>query len=434
MYSYSKELLPNGLLVVNVEIPHIHIAEVVLYLRCGSRFETTENNGISHCLEHLLLRGSKNYPSTKDLHRAFENIGGELNGATSGEYLYLCYSHHPDFFREGMSAFSDIIKNPTFNELDIEKKVIIEEILSEQNTKGEIVDIDTVACSLLWPNNSLGFSTLGPQKNIDFFNVEQLKKHFKDFFNPNNMVLCCSGNIDKKTVLDSVYAAFGDLSGGSKKLLDKVDCSQETFEVTFVESSEPKADVQICFRGISYNDPGFFPAVLLKRVFSDSVGSRLNYAIREKEGLVYDISANVSAFFDTGTFDIDFSVVNENLELTISAVFKEVYKLLKAGVSDEELAFAKKQHLFALDYSVDSTFKMCVRFGWSELFSTPLTPEEEKEIIKKISLEALESIARHMFRPENLNIVVVGLVSEKQKVGIDALARSFCSDVEKLAL
>jgi len=427
-YSYNKDSLRNGLSLVTVDMPHVHSVEVVLYLRCGSRFENARNNGISHFLEHTILRGSEGYPSSKKLHRAFENIGGELNGATSGECLYLCYNHHPDFFKEGITAFADILKNPIFNDFDVEKKIVIEEILADKNTDGETIDIDSVACETMWPNHSLGLGTLGPKENIVSFQREDVIDYYKRFFIPENMVLCCSGNIDQASVADYVDKTLGSLpSAGGRKSFKSPNYKQKGFELVFVNNPEPKADVQICFRGVSYNDQRFLGLVLLKRVFSDGVGSRLNYAIREKEGLVYDISSNVSPFYDTGSFDIDFSVANENITVTIEKVFEEIQKLLRFGVDADELKMIKRRYCFDLDYSIDSPYKMCSRYGWAELFSIPVSHEEEEEELQKISAEELLNIAMDLFKPSNLNIIVVGLISKSKKAEIRELTESFCS-------
>jgi len=427
-YSYNKDLLNNGLVLVTVDMPHIHSVDVVLYLRCGSRFENARNNGISHFLEHTILRGSEGYPTSKKLHRAFENIGGELNGATSGECLYLCYHHHPDFFKEGMSAFADILKKPIFNDFEIEKKIVIEEILADKNTDGEIIDIDSIACKAMWPDHSLGLGTLGPKENIESFQREDVIDYYKRFFVPENMVLCCSGNLNREAVSDCVSKAIGDLPGTDDiKSFKKSDYKQKNFEVVFVNSPEPKADVQICFRGLSYNDQRFLGLILLKRVFSDGVGSRLNYAIREQEGLVYDISSSVSPFYDTGSFDIDFSVANENIAITIEKVFDEICKLLRFGVAEDELKMIKRRYSFDLDYSIDSPYKMCSRYGWSELFSIPVSHEKEGREVEKISAEEILNIARDVFKPSNLNVISVGLISETQRAKIRNLVESFCS-------
>ncbi len=426
MHKHYKDILSNGLTVSTVEMPHLHTADVVLYLRCGSRFENIKNNGISHFLEHTILKGCREFPSSRELHEVFENIGGDLNGATSGEYLYLSYNHHPDFFKEGIRVFADLVKNPVFNEFEVEKKVVLEEILAEKNTNGDIVDIDSVACKALWPDNGLGLGTLGSSENVMSFTVEDVRRHYDEFFTAPNMLLCCSGKVERKRVVESAKAFFGDLKGGRRKEIDTVEYVQKERQIVFLDNPEPKADVQICFRGYSYNSPFFFPMLMLRRILSDGVGSRLNYSIREEKGLVYDIMASVSPFYDTGSFDIDFSVANHNIEETISSVLDEIIKLLREGIVPNELELAKRRHIFGLDYSVDSPFKMCSRFGWGELFSKPLTHAEERELVEKISSEDVLEVLERLFTKENLNLIVIGSISEASRKRVNGIVDSFC--------
>ena len=111
---YFTDVLPNGLTVVTVEMPHIHTMEVSMFVRAGLRFENEENNGISHFLEHMLFRGNRKYPDSISLNMEFENIGRDLRASTLGEYTQYGFSPHISWLEKGIELFSEFFSSTTF--------------------------------------------------------------------------------------------------------------------------------------------------------------------------------------------------------------------------------------------------------------------------------------------------------------------------------
>ena len=141
-----KNYLANGLTVVSIEQPHIHSIELGMFVRSGLRFENTNNNGISHFIEHMLFRGNVVYLNSYLLNREFECIGRDLRAATMSDHTYYGFSPHVSNLRRAMEIFSGFFLEPTFPEIELERGVILEEYLEDLNENGIDVDINNLAC------------------------------------------------------------------------------------------------------------------------------------------------------------------------------------------------------------------------------------------------------------------------------------------------
>src|SRR5689334_5853589 len=140
-----RDELANGLTVVTVSLPHLHTASVVMYARVGSRYETAETNGLSHFVEHMLFRGSKSHPNSFALNLAIEEIGGTLYAETGRDYSLYQISLHPESLARGVEIFGDIFEAPALTDIDLERKIILEEILEDMDEDQRIINIDDVA-------------------------------------------------------------------------------------------------------------------------------------------------------------------------------------------------------------------------------------------------------------------------------------------------
>ena len=118
MTSRALITLPNGLRVVSVEMPHLHSAELALYLKVGGRNDPPGKGGLAHFLEHMLFRGTSDFPTSTDIETAFEDIGGSINASTDEECTCFFSRIHPAHVPRGveilssmMDAFASIISN-----------------------------------------------------------------------------------------------------------------------------------------------------------------------------------------------------------------------------------------------------------------------------------------------------------------------------------
>ncbi len=145
-----KSVLANGLRVVTVELPHLHTGMIAAYVRAGSRHEEPSRNGVSHFLEHLFFRGSEGYPDGRTLNALVEDCGGSLNGVTTRDHGYYFSPVHPERLEVPLAVLGDMLARPLFKEIELEREVILEEILDEVDEKGRDIDIDNSSPAIRW--------------------------------------------------------------------------------------------------------------------------------------------------------------------------------------------------------------------------------------------------------------------------------------------
>ncbi len=405
--------LSNGLTVVTVEMPHLHVVELAMFIRAGLRFENERNNGISHFLEHMMFRGNQKYPDSLSLNREFETLGRELRASTLSEYTYFGFSPHISQVDRALEVFTDFFIEPNFSQLELEREIILEEYLEELNEKGENVDIDNLACELLYRGTPLAMPTIGTEKSIKAIDRKMLLDYFQEHYTPENMVLVGTGPISHEYFLDLCKKHFSRITKqGTSVNADHFKGSmaedQKKPEVFFKNDSDSQIQLQLCFRSVSYNDLDYYPLCLISRIFDDGFSSRLQRALREDRGLVYSVECRVTSLSDIGTIDFDVAVRPEKVCEVARILMEEIQNFMETGPTEAELMHVKRRYLYDLDAGRDDPYKQIVRYGFSHLFSTVISVDEEWSLIEKISKEDILRVARKIFVPEKMNLVIVG--------------------------
>jgi predicted Zn-dependent peptidase len=426
----SRSTLANGLTVVAVEMPHIHTIEVAMFVRAGLRFENEKNNGISHFLEHMMFRGNRKYPDSISLNLEFEKIGRDLRASTLSEYTYYGFSPHYDQLERGMELFAEFFTDPTFPNIELERGIILEEYLEDLNAEGENIDINNVACHLMYPGNPLALPTIGTEQSIKFIDAAMLRDYFEQYYCPSNMVLVGAGCLAPSEFLQQAQTFFEKIprrgAGVPKDYFlnsTREDQTEPQFRVQ--EDVDSQDEVQICFRSVSYNHPDYYTGSLISRLFDDGVSSRLQKVLREEQGLAYSVECRATSLADIGTIDFDVTVRPEKVSEILQVIFGEIKKFLDFGVTQAELDHVKKRYMYDLALELDEPGKQAARYGFSELYSQVMTLEEERDLVESITLEDIHRVAESVFKARNLNVVLVGPHTQQSDRELEQLIREF---------
>jgi predicted Zn-dependent peptidase len=418
MINRSLIVLPNGLRVVAIHMPHLHSAEIALYLKVGGRNDPPGKGGLAHFLEHMLFRGTQEYPTSTEIEAAFEAIGGAVNASTDEETTCFFSRIHPDHAQKAIEILSSMILRPLLTDIEIEKKIIAEEALDDLSEKGDEINPHNLASRLLWPEHQLGEPTIGTLESIASFTVEDLKGHLASYYLPSNAVLVAAGNFSHETIFAAATGHFASWSGGSTPfMLSPTEC-QSSSQSIFVSDSDSQAHLQISFRSVARSDVRIMELRLLRRILCGSGSARLHLTLRERLGIVYSVDANIAAYEETGYFSIELSTAAENLRTAVVEVLAELSRIAATGVTADELERVRKIYFYELDFSRDSCFEMQIRYGWGELMDIVREIEDDIQQAAALTVEDLKRVAVELFRPSNLNMVVVGAWGEKEKKAV----------------
>src|SRR6056297_1131570 len=215
MPEYQVDTLANGVRLVTVPMPHLHAAELFCFLGVGGRCETPQQAGVSHLLEHMIFRGTADYPTSLELERAFEEIGGAVNATTDMETTCFHSCLHPAYWSEAVALFASMLRRPRFTELAIEKRIVLEEAREDYNEAGEQINPDNLMVALMWPGHPLGKSLVGSPDSLAAIDRRTLENYYRSWYQPQNLVVCACGPLGREDLHQAVTSELGDWTGST---------------------------------------------------------------------------------------------------------------------------------------------------------------------------------------------------------------------------
>ncbi len=420
MPEYYVDQLTNGVRLVTVPMPHLHSAELVCSLAVGGRCEARELSGISHFLEHMIFRGTAEYATSTELERAFEAIGGSVNASTDMETTCFHSHLHPDYLAEGVALFASMLRRPRFNDIDTERRIILEEAREDFNEDGAQINHDNLMVGLLWPNHPLGESLIGSPETLHGIDLSRLEAYYRSWYLPQNLVICACAPIDRDDSRRLVEQEFGDwLPGAPLAVLPAPEIVIDRPESCWVQDSDSQIGLQLAFRLPGRQDKRTLAVRMLRRVLSWGGGARLALRLREELGLTYSVEANCSLLNDTGYMAIDMSVAPENLQPAVAELFNVLAQLRDHPIPGDELAAVTRSYLFDLEFSRDQSEAMAVRYGWGLQADYIRTLEQDCRELQLLTPDYLQQVARELFCPQGMKLVVVGPWSDTDRQVID---------------
>ena len=402
------QTLGNGLRVVCVEMPHLHSAELAIYLKVGGRNDPPGREGLSHFLEHTMCRGSAQFPSSLAIESAFEIIGGAPNAATDAESTYYYSRVHPNSVKRGMEIFASMLMKPLLAGIEIEKRIVAEEAREDLNEQGEEVNPDTIVSRMLWPRHPLGMPTIGTLGSIAAIQKTDLEEHLKKYYVPSNAVLVVSGPVKFSAVLDAARDCFGEWADTAVQPVSLVTLRQFSPQIRCVQDSDSQMNLQLAFLGFARDDHRFMALRFLRRILAGGGSSRLHLRLREELGIIYSVDGAIGAYDETGCLAFDLSTAPDTLIHAVEATFEELLRISTTAVPDDELERIRNSYIFDLEFSLDSAYEMGGRYGWGELMGVVRSIEEDQAEARRITAAELRETARALFPPDNLRLVAVG--------------------------
>lgn len=349
--SVENTVLSNGMTVVTHAMPHLESAALGVWIRSGSRNETRRQHGISHLLEHMAFKGTRNR-SARAIAEEIEAVGGDLNAATSVENTSYFARVLKEDVPLALDILSDILLNARFDEDELhrEQHVILQEIgATLDNPEDMVFDAFQDAA---FHNQSIGRTILGTAETVQGFSTEDLKHFLTAQYKPADMVISAAGAVDHDEFVRQTEKAFGGLAEPEKPV-NGHDRARYTGGQFFQPKDLMEAHLLLGFEGRSYQDDRFYATQLLASVLGGGMASRLFQEVRETRGLCYSIYSFHWGFSDTGLFGIHAATGREDIPELVPVVLDEMLKACD-GICESEVKRARAQVRASLLMSLES--------------------------------------------------------------------------------
>ncbi|MBW4828732.1 MAG: insulinase family protein [Clostridiaceae bacterium] len=415
---YNNKILRNGINIVMENIPYVNSISLGIWIKNGSINEDKHNNGISHFIEHLLFKGTKNR-TAKEIAESIDNIGGQLNAFTTKEYTCLYVKVLNTYERLAIDLLSDMLKNSLFKEEDIlkEKKVIYEEIKMYQDSPEDIA-YDLLA-KTMFEGTSLELPILGTIDSLEGINRENIIDYFKKNYTPDNIVISIVGNINENETFKLLEAYFGDFniqdSKNGRIILDQNYIY--TKKINGLIKDTEQLNLLISMEGLSRKNDYVYPLLVFDNIFGGSMSSRLFQRIREDKGLAYSVYSHPSFYEKTGAYTIYVGLNPEKIYEAVELIKEDIEIVKKELITKEELFKSKEQLKGNYLLGLENTSSRMAEIGRSKLLMDKF--DNPNEIVKKINevdMEDIEIIVEKIFNFDKLNIIYVGNLSKKEQV------------------
>jgi len=405
----KKFTFKNGLRLLLVPQPQSPSTTVLVLVEAGSEYETRNNNGISHFLEHMVFKGTTNRPKPGMIACELESIGAQTNAFTGYEYTGYWAKAQASKTAKILEIVSDMYLNPIFDaaEIDKERGVIIEEINHYEDMPTR--RIQELFTFLLYGDQPAGWDIAGRKEVIRRIKREDFLKYRNSHYVPGKTIVIVSGKFREEQVKGYVKELFGKLK--PKKIIRKAKVKEKQSKpaVLLKYKKSDQTHLVLGVRAFGIFDKRRYAIQVLGDILGGGMSSRLFHRIREELGAAYYVRAGVDFSTDHGYFEVSAGADHAKVKAVIAAALQEFERISKELVPEDEFQKSKDHLSGNLLLSLESSDELANFYGSQELMTRKFdSPEEIIKRIQKVTREEVRAVARSIFREDKLNLAMIG--------------------------
>ena len=400
--------LPSGLTVLTEHMPGLRSVSLGIWVRCGSRHEPPELNGICHFIEHALFKGSRRR-SAHEIATESDRLGGHLDAYTTHEMTGFALKVVDTEMPRAFDLLADLLSNPRFDPDDLvkEQKVIIEEMKMIEDTPDEL--LTELFHAKYFPDHSLGRPIEGTEQTVSSFDHATTLRFHAQNFTPANLVVGAAGNVVHSQIVDLVSQAFATVQNGPPA--DLVSASPEVAAPILIERKNEleQAHLIVAAPWPSAKSSERYAASMLGTIIGGGTSSRLWQSIREERGLAYSIGAGGNTYTDVGMFTIYAGTSPAQLDQVLDLSLNELRRIVREPVSEDELQFTKEQATASVLLSLESSSARVGALARQEIIhGRRISPDEIIRSIEAVTRDDVQRVAQSCFTSPTLALGALG--------------------------
>lgn len=414
---YRKYTLKNGLRVILAPMADTQTATVLVMTGAGSRYETREESGIAHFLEHMFFKGTEKRPTALDISKELDGLGAEFNAFTGHEYTGYYAKVAATRWREALDVISDLFLNAKLEaeEIDRERGAILQEqSMYDDMPMRRIHDLFQ---ELLYGDTPLGWNIGGTKENIKTFQRPDFLKFLIRAYTAENIVVGIAGNVDPQAVKKEVTKIFRDVRQGKRPPMKKAVTKQSAPAVLVHRKKTDQSVMMVGVRTFDIFHKDRTALAVLANILGGGMSSRLFIEVRERRGLAYAVRTMTDLFLDAGHLATLCGVEHDNAEAALEVILREYKRIATEPVDPEELTKAKeniKGHLALSLEGSDEVVEYLV--GQEVLQQEIILPKDKIKEVDRVTAADVQRVAQHIFQDKKLNLAIIGPKAKKEKL------------------
>jgi len=408
MPKVEKVELKNGLklfLVEDHDYPTINIRAMV---HTGSVFEPASKIGLAAVVGEVIRTGGTTSRTGDEIDKELETMAAAVETGISQNSGYIMVSVLREDIGKALEILADLLINPAFREDKIElAKIMQKTIISRRND--DIMEIANREFSKLIYGKDSPYARHPEYATIEAITRQDIVDFYKKYFFPNNTIMTAWGDFNTKDMIALAEKALG--SWKTEKVtvppLPKVEYGYQ-YTVNVIQKPDVnQSNIALGHIGGLMNNPDYPALSIMNSILSYE---RMFKKIRTSEGLAYSVWGNYSAsYLNPGVFSCGAQTKSQSTVYAIELMLKELERIQKEEVSDEELARAKDEYLNSYVFNFDSRAKVVNRMMTYAYYGYPLDfMDKVKEGVEKVTKADVLRVAKKYLRPDKVQILVVG--------------------------
>lgn len=411
---FKKITLPNGLRILLVPQPQSLAASVLILVEAGSEYEDKKNNGLSHFLEHMMFKGTANRPRPGQIAEELAGLGAQSNAFTGQEYTGYWAKAEARKLPDILDIVSDLYLNPVFDSAEIEKErgVVIEEInMYEDNPRRKVQEVFS---ALVYGDQPAGWSITGGKENVRKLTKNQFFAYRRERYVTPGTLVVVAGKFNEAAVMKKIRKEFGILKcrAAARKVRTEQGQKCPALAVHFKDSGQ--SHLVLGFRAFSLFDKRRYAIEVLSDILGGGMSSRLFKKVREELGAAYYVGSDVDLSLDHGLLEVAAGVEHGKTKVVIGVILEECRRLVREPVPAAEFKRSKDHMIGNVILGLETSDELASFYGGQEILAKKIVSPQE--LIKKVSAvtpEEVRSVAKAIFRNENLNFAAIGPYKNK---------------------
>ena len=395
----TREVLPNGVVLIMQEHRAADVVAVQLWMRVGGRDERPDELGLSHYLEHMLFKGTPTRPPGS-IDRLIEGLGGASNAFTSYDFTHYDIVVPSPATRTALEILADIAVNAAFvpAELEAEKKVVFEEMSLTEDDPEKF--LSRRLSEVAYRDHPYGRPILGARELVQALTRDRLNAYYQKHYVPRNMVVVMVGPLTPAEMRPLAAATFGRLDGPPSARPAAVAMPP----ITGGRRDDVSRPEQQAYLGLGWQAAATQRASedisavdLLTYILGDGPSSRLNQTVREEKGLVHSIEASYVTREQSGLVSVVARLDAKNLDAAEAAIREVVARVRADGVSEPERQRAIVTAESAYAFDIETAEGLAKSFGQAE---TTWTLDNELRYLgrlREVTAAQIQAAARKYF-------------------------------------
>ncbi|HEX6846270.1 MAG TPA: pitrilysin family protein [Chitinophagaceae bacterium] len=402
--------LKNGMKFLVIEDNSIPNANMYLFYRVGSRNEYQGITGLSHFFEHMMFNGAKKYGP-----KMFDQTM-EFNGGANNAYTTENVTVYTNWFPSSATEVIFDLEGDRISSLSIDPKMVESErgvVLSERSTGLEnspwrvLLEATQGVAFLEHPYH---WPVIGYEDDMKNWKQADLERYFKTYYAPNNCVTVISGNVK-----------FEEIKKLAEKYIEPIPSQPEPPKVNIVEPPQTgerrvtmQKDVATPYLAVNWHVPeakheDYYALSILSDILASGRSSRLYSSLVDKKQLATQVFTNFGESFDPTLFIIA-AVTAKNVQETDleKAIYEELEKIKKEGVTEKELQKIKNQKLMEFYGQIETINGKSNNIGTYEVFFGDYKKMfDAPAAFNKVTTSDVKKVAEKYFTKKNRTVGVL---------------------------